>query len=224
VDAMPNFMQEIAKYLFFELDFFNPGHWQPPYLFAAVIACVLVVWDRVSVLRSLWTFPIIIVAWRVACTVAFFIMIGVSQGQDREVTPEPTQCVTKMPGGGESHDRELLSTPLQAACVEIDKYREQIAPIIKSLNWLAYTVAGLCGGFLGALLTILGLGRLSGRLRPLDVIVLVTFGGTVTGMLLNPRLLIVTELSDARTWLFVAWQTCVAAAIAWQFTRPPRLS
>jgi hypothetical protein len=43
-------------------------------------------------------------------------------------------------------------------------------------------------------------------------------------MLLNSRLVIVTEIGDARTWLFVAWQSCVAAAIAWQFTRPPRLS
>jgi hypothetical protein len=72
--------------------------------------------------------------------------------------------------------------------------------LIVRLNWLVYTVAGLSRGLAGSFLLILGLARL--RLFAIDAIVLVTFLGAVTGMLLNPRLLLFvqTDEQQARAW------------------------
>jgi hypothetical protein len=67
-----------------------------------------------------------------------------------------------------------------------------------------------------------GLGRVSARLQPLDAVVLVTFVGTVAGALLNPSL-IVEDFRHTPQVLFVIWQAGVAMAIAWQFTKRPRL-
>jgi hypothetical protein len=114
-----------------------------------------------------------------------------------------------------------IDPKLTAMCDEIDKYRQQISPLMFRLNWLVFTVAGLSTGFLGSFLTVLGLGRITNRLRPLDSVILVTFIGTVTGILLNPRLFYI-EVPSLNIWLFVVWQASVSAAIAWQFTKAPR--
>ena len=73
--------------------------------------------------------------------------------------------------------------------------------------------AGFAGGLIGATLTILGLGRISRRLRPLDAVALVIFVGSAAGTSL--------ALRSGDDWaVFVIWQTAVLAAIAWQFTKP----
>jgi hypothetical protein len=59
---------------------------------------------------------------------------------------------------------------------------------------------------------VLGLGLLSVRLRQLEAVTLVVIAGTSAGALL--------VLYPLQVVLYTVWQAAVAAAIAWQFTRP----
>jgi hypothetical protein len=222
LDALPGFIQTLGNQVLFIGYRAHPSVWHVPYVFAMVMALVLFIWDRMSVRRSLWALPITIVAWAAAYWLAFYIVLAFTQQnilKGDDYVPMANQCKTFTDAGD-----PRAPVAAQSVCEEIDKYREQIKPLITRLNWLVYTVAGMAGGFVGSLLTVFGLGRLSLRLRPLDAVVLITFIGSVTGMLLNPRLFIIVQLSDqdARAWLFVVWQACVATAIAWQFTKAPR--
>jgi TIR domain-containing protein len=193
-----------------------------PYIFSAVVALVLVIWDKIKLSVLLWVPPIIVAAWAVAYWLAFWIAYPLTEGGIYGSTvPIAPQCEEYIYRG----DKRVSNPDYagEAACHEIRKYQQQIKPLMDRLNWFVYTIAGMSAGFVGALLTVMGLGRLSPRLRPLDAIVLVTFIGTVAGTILNPRLFVVLQLEkdQALPVLFVVWQASVAMAIAWQFTKAP---
>jgi hypothetical protein len=206
VEGLPTFLRFILQsVLFLPGGMPKPGAWQAAYLFAPVFIILLIFWDKVTPWRSVWAFPIIIAAWAAAFWLSYVLVLAFGQGLS---APIAAQC------SGNASPQEL--------CSEIDKYREQISPLMSRLNWLVYTVAGLSGGFVGSLITIVGLGRLSKRLRPLDAVVLVVFVGTLAGALLNHDLVIHLDEVEARVLLYVTWQAAVAMAIAWQFTKAPR--
>jgi hypothetical protein len=186
----------------------SPEHFYvAPYAFAVVLAVLLVVWNGTTAARALWVFPISLAAW----VAAFWLAAGVTvsfqvfdKTSNTPIPPPATQCMTDVNGPG---------------CVEINKYRAQLQPIVVRFNWLVGTVAGALAGFVGSLVTILLLRCIASRVRPLDAIVLVTFTGTITGMVLNR---FVVGDQEALKLLFVVWQVGVAMAIGWQFTKSPQ--
>jgi hypothetical protein len=177
-----------------------------PYVFSIVVGSLIKVWDKTTLLRALLVLPIIFTAWTCAVWTAQTIVIRLEGMQKGEYSsPTAKQCLGDVGNGGAEREKEI--------CKEIDRYRDQIEPLLKPLKILVELFGGLAGGFVGSSIMMIGLGRISSRLRQLEAITLVVLVGTAAGSLLVG--------SDKGSFLlFIVWQAGVAAAIAWQFTNP----
>jgi uncharacterized membrane protein YjjP (DUF1212 family) len=111
---------------------------------------------------------------------------------------------------------------ISARSARSSKKETQLRPLYARTQAYLFTFAGLGAGFLGALLMMLGLGRLSPRLRHLEAVVLAVFAGSLAGALLNTKVPAALGFKETLLPLFVLWQAAVAMAIAWQFTKPGR--
>jgi hypothetical protein len=191
-----------------------------PYAFSVVVGVLVVLWDRIPPIRSLVVFPIVTVSWVCAYYAAFSLVLQLDQQRIMSdySSPNPSRCAGPPEESADANkpqpDGDRATTAAQEAiCKEIDIYRGQIEPIFSRLTTLVYLFAGLAGGFVGSVLMMLGLGRLSVRLRQLDAMTLVVLTGTAAGALL--------VMGEKRSFLlFFVWHTVIALAIAWQLTKP----
>jgi TIR domain-containing protein len=189
-----------------------------PYVFPLVIGTLLVFWDRMPAPRALLTFPIVAAGWICAYWLAYMIVLQYDQSFVRvgmPSAPQAEQCSSPS-GEGLAELSPEAAAKRQSLCDEIDKYRRQIEPVFERLGTVIQIFAGLAAGFTGALITALGLGRISRRMRGLDAITLITLVGMAAGILLVMR----NAQENRYLLLFVVWQPAVAAAIAWQLTKP----
>lgn len=204
-----------------------------PYAFSLALFIVLSKWDRLALSHRLLVFPVVCVAWVAAYDLANFIVV-VGDGQQLDVlhevvlVPRAAQCVDDFSSTATSPGATALSPENKTlVCAQIDIYRDQIKPLIERLNYLIVSFAGMSAGLIGGVVTALGLSLLSGRFRRLDAIVLVAFVGAAAGILLAPSfqsaLNAGADLRKGSMLLFAVWQSAVAAAIGFQFTRPPPL-
>ena len=181
--------------------------WSAPYVFSIVVAVLLIVWDKVARTRVLLVLPIIMVAWICAFITEAKVENGLGGNPIGYHAPDPAQC--------ESVDDDTDSPKqLKELCRELRKYREEIEPKFGVQNTLSVLFAGLSAGFVGSLLTIIGLGRISLRLRTLEAIIAAISIGTAAGGLL------IFGRSVFHWPMFMVWQAGVATAIAWRFTYP----
>jgi hypothetical protein len=197
-----------------------------PYVFALAIAALLLIWDRTRFPRLLWVLPIILAAW----SGAYHLADGVINPRGSDVPQLGLLLSTECLSYGEAEEdnvqpptlRQDLSPDKRALCEELQKYETQLRPLYARTQAYLFTFAGLGAGFLGALLMMLGLGRLSPRLRHLEAVVLSVFAGSLAGALLNTKVPAALGFKETLLPLFVLWQAAVAMAIAWQFTKPGR--
>jgi hypothetical protein len=199
----------------------EPLSYPAPFAFSVVVSVIIVLWDRITPIRSLVVFPIVVVSWVCAYYAAFSLVLQLDQMRIMSAysSPNPSQCSETLEGlAGTSNKPQpdgerTTAVGQEAICKEINRYRGEIEPIFSRLTTLVYLFAGLTGGFVGSVLMMLGLGRLSVRLRQLDAMTLVVLTGTAAGALLG--------MGEKKTFLlFFVWHTVIALAIAWQLTKP----
>jgi hypothetical protein len=207
-----------------------PGWWQyvsgalqpfthpAPLFFSLAIVAILAVWDRIAPARLALVFPITFLAWTAAYWLAFAIVAQLDQpGIMGPAAPRASECTKVAPAANEpaadNKQEDEAQPPRDQICAAIDRYRLELDPLFGRLTVLVYIFAGLAAGFVGSTLTALGLGRLSRRFRTLEAVVSIAFIGSVCGLAI--------ALRDKEYFtLFLVWQPLVAAAIAWQLTKP----
>ena len=173
--------------------------------------------------------PIIVAAW----SGAYHFAVGITNPTGGSDVPRldlllTAECLSYGEPAAEDDKpppptlRQDLSPDKRALCEALQKYETQLRPLYERTQAYLFTFGGLGAGFLGALVTTLGLGLLSLRLRHLEAVVLAVFAGSITGALLNYKIPGALGLKESWLPLFVLWQAAVAMAIAWQFTKPGR--
>jgi hypothetical protein len=196
------------------------GFWHPGYVFGLVLAVLLHLGGRVSIGRALLALPVSVIAW----AAAFWLAIGLVNTftpapniVDASKAPLADYCIPRDAHGIRIFDRSELDAARRATCEEIDRYRQQMDPLLTRLSWLVTTVAGLSAGLAGALICVIGLGLISRRLRRLDTVLLVTLTGAAAGLLFVPYQHVWRGDSEPlKALLYIVWQAAVAMAIAWQ--------
>ena len=78
-----------------------------------------------------------------------------------------------------------------------------------------YTLSGVVGGFVGAVILVLTFRLLLGKARSASAMQLVSLGGAIFGAVLIEA----AYLAEA-TYLFIIWQTVVGALLGWAWPTP----
>jgi hypothetical protein len=193
-----------------QMVFYEPLTSPAPFVFFVALAVMFSIWGGWPLRRLARLFVVVALAWICAFLLAYVTVLSFDQRAIFGLSsPDANGCPTSI-------FRTPAPVPEGRAeiCNELNQYRTEIEPIFKRLSVFVHVSAGVAAGFLGSLLTALGLALLSRRHRSLEAVLLIVLVGTVAGATLG-------WATEGNLGLFVVWQTAVAAAIARPFAVAP---